>query len=319
MDYPTQKADGNADNASIENYLDELCAPLHDLPQEAQDEIRQEIGAHLQSLIAMKREPNRVLESALQQFGDATEIGRLLALEWENREWDLSGLSLLERIQKIRDAATQTTTRGNWQATTPEKRSRWQTLLVVLSGLLFMTPSLLFLAQESVPRKNLGLIRVLDVAIVLSCGLALVFSLALAWHDWHHARNQQRSKINRIQVALAQVGVGFFSLMPITFSPMKILPVSVMYFMSVPMGMIALMIILTPFEPSRKTKLAFTASMGWGAVCGLLLIPGGFRLLTVLGITSIWVQLLILSPVFFVLGRGFQKGKAPAKEKQKAE
>ncbi len=318
MDYQTP-IDDNAGNVVLENYLDELCAPLHDLPQEAQDEIRQEIGAHLQSLIAMKREPNRVLESALQQFGDPSEIGRLLALEWDNHEWDLSGLSLLERIQKIRDAATQTTTRGNWQATTPEKRSRWQTLLVVSPGLLFMTPCLLFLAQESVPHKNLGLIRVLDVAIALSCGLALVFSWALAWHDWHHARNQKRSKINRIQLALAQVAMGFFSLVPILFSPKNILPVSAMYFMWLPMGMIALMVILTAFEPSRKTKLAFTASMGWGAVCGLLLIPGGFSLLAALGITSVWVQLLVLYPVLFVLGRWFWKGKAPAKEKQKAE
>lgn len=317
MDYPTQKADGNADNASIENYLDELCAPLHELPQEAQDEIRQEIGAHLQSLIAMKREPNRVLESALQQFGDATEIGRLLALEWENREWDLSGLSLFERIQKIRDASTQTTTRGNWQATTPEKRSWWQTLLVVSPVLLYGTPCLLFLAQESVPHKNLGLIRVLDVAIDLSSGLALVFSLALAWHDWHHARNRKRSKINRIQHALAQVAMGFLSLMPLMFS--HNVPDGELYWLIVPMGMIVLMIILTAFEPSRKTKLAFTASMGWGAVCGLLLIPGSFRLLAALGITSVWVQLLVLCPFFIVLGRGFQKGKAPAKEKQKAE
>jgi len=318
MNYQTP-TDNNARNAVLESYLDELCASLGEMPQAQRDEIRQEIGAHLQSLIAMKREPNRVLESALQQFGDPTEIGRLLALEWENREWDLSGLSLFERIQKVRDAATQTTTRGNWQATTPEKRSWWQTLLVMSPALLFATPCLLFLAQDSVPHKNLGLIRVLDVAIALSGGLALVFSLALAWHDWHHARNQKRSKINRIQHALAQVAMGLFSLMPIVFSPKNILPVSAMYFILVPMGMIALMIILTAFEPSRKTKLAFTASIGWGAVCGLLLIPGGFRLLAALGITSVWVQLLVLCPVLIVLGRWFQKGKAPAKEKQKAE
>jgi hypothetical protein len=313
MDYQTP-IDDNAGNVVLENYLDELCAPLHDLPQEAQDEIRQEIGAHLQSLIAMKREPNRVLESALQQFGDPSEIGRLLALEWENREWDLSGLSLLERIQKIRDAATQTTTRGNWQATTPEKRSRWQTLLVMSPALLLGTPCFLFLAQESVPHSNLGLIRVLDVAIALSSGLALIFSLALAWHDWHHARNQKRSKISRIQHALAQVAMGFFSLMPLMFS--YNVPDAELYWLIVPMGMIALMIILTAFEPSRRTKLAFTASIGWGGVCGLLLIPGSSRLLTVLGITSVWVQLLVLCPVFIVLGRGFWKGKAPAKRQQ---
>jgi hypothetical protein len=73
------------------------------MPQDAQAEIRQEIGAHLQSLIAMKREPERVLESALQQFGDPAEIGRLLALEWENRAWDLSGLTVPQRIEKLRE------------------------------------------------------------------------------------------------------------------------------------------------------------------------------------------------------------------------
>lgn len=309
MDYPTQKADGNAENASIKSYLDELCASLGEMPQEQRDEIRQEIGAHLQSLMAMKREPNRVLESALQQFGDPSEIGRLLALEWENREWDLSGLSLLERIQKIREAIAPPTVQVDWRKTMFTKRIRRQILLNVSPMLLLMVPLLLFMVKASSSPQNFGLVRVLDVAIVLSCGLNFVVSLTLAWGDWHKVQVQE-SKISRVQSALSHVAVGLFSLTLLTSFSHGILPAYVTYLMLAPAAIVALVAGLTAFEPSRKTKIVSTASMGWGIITGLFVIPGCFKLLSALGVSSIWVQLLIVGPVAFVLRTWFWKSQS---------
>ena len=89
---------------AINEYLDLLSAQLGALPPQIQNETREELHQHLQLLVSMQRDPQRVIESALRQFGDPSEIGRRLALEWEAGEWSLSGLSLMQRIDKIREA-----------------------------------------------------------------------------------------------------------------------------------------------------------------------------------------------------------------------
>ncbi len=313
MDSQVQKAD-ISENATIESYLNTLCAPLHDLPQDTQGEIRQEIGAHLQSLIAMKREPNRVLESALQQFGDPKEIGRLLALEWENREWDLGGLSLLERIEKVRQATV--TMQDDWQKTTFAKRIVWLFPLIV-------SPSLVSLVKDTLLHKNFALDQMLAIAMFFLCGLALVVSFTLAWKDWHHAQMQGKSVISRVRFALAQVAMGLYALMPLTFSSATMLHQPAAYLALIWLGVVALLLVtfllvLLVFEPSRKTKSVTLAWTGWGAVCGFVIIPIGFRLLTALGVTAYWAQGPIVFLITFILGRWFWKGQT-AKRQQKTE
>jgi len=224
-------------------------------------------------------------------------------------------LSLLERIQKIREAANQTTPREDWQATIPVKRNRWQTFLLMLQNLLWATPMLLFFAKDIVPYKNVSLIRVLDGALFLSCALAMIGVSAFAWRDWDQARNQKKSKSTRVRLALTEVSMGLFVLMILFFSN-KVSFRSATYLLLVPVGMIALTFVPMMFEPSRKNKLASVAVIGWSAITVLLFL-GGYRLLSALDVTSNWLQVLILFPVAFVISRLFHIGKTSRERRQK--
>ena len=318
MDYKAPKNDVSAENTTIETYLNALCAPLGNLPAEAREEIRQEIGAHLQSLVTMKREPQRVLESALQQFGDPSEIGRLLALEWENRAWDLSGLSILQRIEKVCDASAQVAAQNDWQKEIFTKRARWVKPLTAL-------PFLLFLAKSSLSDESLALIRVLDIATVFACGLALIVSWTLAWLDWHHPRAQEKSPISRIRLVLSQIGIGLSSLMPLIFSPRIIFPQLTMTILShftpilaaLTVGLTVLVVVWSAFEPSRKVKSVVRAELVVGGLCGVLFFHLPMMVFSRFGVASVWVVL----PIMFLLSHAFSRWwkRQPAKSRQKAE
>ena len=198
MDYPKPNLNATGEsatgeNATIESYLDALCAPLHQMPQDVQDEIRQEIGAHLQSLVAMQREPQRVLESALQQFGDPAEIGRLLMLEWENREWDLSGLSVPQRIEKLRELMDddQLIFKQSEDRNAVNKRNHW-------SAAALVSVSILQMAQNTKFVQDAGLHRVLDVATRGAFALSSVFFIVLAIQAWQQQRSNRVSAASRL-------------------------------------------------------------------------------------------------------------------------
>ncbi|MCW3054929.1 MAG: hypothetical protein JWN14_4099 [Chthonomonadales bacterium] len=71
----------------IEDYLDHLCTPLVSvMPYEQRQAIRQEVRSHLLVLAAGHEElgssPAEAIQAAIQQFGDAKEIGRSLLSEY---------------------------------------------------------------------------------------------------------------------------------------------------------------------------------------------------------------------------------------------
>ena len=285
MDF--QQPKNRDENAQVESYLDDLCVPLREMPQEARDEIRQEIGAHLRSLIAMQREPDRVLDSALQQFGDPTEIGRLLALEWENREWDLSGLPWTQRIEKLREALLE----ENYRNTTLRRRSYWHPLLIA-------SPSLLFLLK-GLSQNDIFLLRVLDVAILIMGGLAVMVSWAFAWLDWHNVQMHSRSKLRRVQDALSQIAVGLFALMPLIFQSNFSIEVSFLL-ISLPVGLMFLKMALTKFEPSHKARFISKSTAIVGGICGVSIIVVT-TILNSLDIKEFWIQLPIIWIVIYAI------------------
>ncbi|MCW3051250.1 MAG: hypothetical protein JWN14_420 [Chthonomonadales bacterium] len=73
----------------IEDYLDRLCAPLVDtMTYEQRLATREEIRAHLLVLAAGHEElgssPDEAIQAALQQFGEAKQIGRSLLNEYRS-------------------------------------------------------------------------------------------------------------------------------------------------------------------------------------------------------------------------------------------
>lgn len=77
----------------LDTYLDSLCRPLRDLlPEEEQQEIREETRDHLESLIEEFRREDRSLETAtegaLRAYGDPGMLGKAIARTWQGgRLW----------------------------------------------------------------------------------------------------------------------------------------------------------------------------------------------------------------------------------------
>ncbi len=63
----------------VEAYLDRLCGELESLDPVRREEIRREVRAHLQLLIARQDSAPDATSLALAQFGDAEKVGRALA------------------------------------------------------------------------------------------------------------------------------------------------------------------------------------------------------------------------------------------------
>lgn len=71
----------------LEDYLDNLCAPLIGIiPYEARHDFRVESRAHLEALMAEYQElqmtPQEALETAFHEFGDPWKVGRAFLREW---------------------------------------------------------------------------------------------------------------------------------------------------------------------------------------------------------------------------------------------
>lgn len=285
----------NAQNATIEAYLDELCAPLSDLPQSARDEIRQEIGAHLQSLLAMKREPERVLESALQQFGDPSKIGRLLALEWENRAWDLGGLSIAQRLEKVRELLAE---QEQKQKKFKKGNQFWALMPVML----------LVFARDANRSKDLHLIQTHNLAIIVAGVLACVFFSVKAIHAWREEKKGFKGHASCFSAFVTQLSPAFIT-------PVLLIPFDDKAFnfaLYVFYGVGALVVVSSFLDPSRKTKLLMKTSMIWGffalvlvfvvravlASLGIISSPGGF-----------WIEPVILGLTLYALRRWVRNGK----------
>jgi len=77
----------NPHEHAVEEYLDQLCAQLDTLPAERQNDIRRELGQHLQTLATRSHLDRASNASALgelvNEFGDPTFIGQQLALQWK--------------------------------------------------------------------------------------------------------------------------------------------------------------------------------------------------------------------------------------------
>lgn len=66
-------------NAAIEAYLNRLCNKLNTLSPSRREEIRREVRAHLQLLVAQQNNAPNAVENALTQFGEPEKVGRNMA------------------------------------------------------------------------------------------------------------------------------------------------------------------------------------------------------------------------------------------------
>ena len=85
---------------AISEYLDQLCAQLSQVPETQQAELRRELSAHLSQVLDDVDSTSTLSEAVLlgrlvQEFGDPTTIGRLLAHpyhhSWRGRAWQIAG------------------------------------------------------------------------------------------------------------------------------------------------------------------------------------------------------------------------------------
>jgi hypothetical protein len=85
---PAPPADHPRADPRMEDYLDQVCAPLVGwVPYDARMELRVELRAHLESLVAAYRElgssHDAAVRSALAQSGDSDAVARDWIREWE--------------------------------------------------------------------------------------------------------------------------------------------------------------------------------------------------------------------------------------------
>ncbi len=306
MDYPKPNLNATSESAAgksaiIESYLDALCAPLHQMPQDAQDEIRQEIGAHLQSLVAMQREPERVLESALQQFGEPSEIGRLLALEWENREWDLSGLPWAQRIEKLRSLFAEQERTSNKKRNNRSNRNR---IVFMLMATLLLTR---IVVKISGNRDWLGAI---NFAMYVACVLSFVFFTVTALQAWQQKRAERKSAMSCHRAFVTQFNFALIGSIVLLPSGGTAIFIVVSAFCAIGVLVIASSLL----EPSRKSRLFAKTSLAMSGVMGISLIAISTALQP-LGDEYFWIQIVAFVIVSCVIRYLFFGVKSPSSQK----
>ena len=74
------------ENEALDNWFRRLNAPLKRLPAEEQARLNEEVGQHLEALVAANeaqgRKPEEAWMLALDQFGDPERFGQQMAEEW---------------------------------------------------------------------------------------------------------------------------------------------------------------------------------------------------------------------------------------------
>jgi hypothetical protein len=85
---PASPADLSRADPPIEDYLDQVCAPLVGwVPYAARTELRAELQAHLESLVGAYQElgssPDAAVRAALAQSGDPQDVAGEWVREWE--------------------------------------------------------------------------------------------------------------------------------------------------------------------------------------------------------------------------------------------
>jgi hypothetical protein len=287
---------------AIEEYLDQLCSQLGAMPPEAQSETREELRQHLQSLIAMQREPERVIESALRQFGDPFEIGRQIAAEWEEGEWSLSGLPLLQRIQRIREAAALEVEQHSTHLTAVNWIQCALLLFNVYISLVPLggTPGPHF-SQASLDAVRLVLFALYFVVGIIGCGRE--------WRDDVRrsagtAQGNTRLSNHALRNIVGRTGMSV--LIPCAF----LLPNQAPLIAGAMFALCFVLLVLGRRERSRRTRLVVSASMGYGLLMGIVICTVNMMALFWFGSDPIF--LLLLLPVYYFLGRWFWKRpKAP--------
>ena len=290
----------------IETYLDRLCAQLQALPSQIQNETREELRQHLQSLVAMQREPEQIVQSALRQFGDPVKIGQRIALEWEEGEWSLSGLPLLQRIEKIREAAA-------LEAETPNRALQvvnWIQSALILAVALIYFAQVHSVAWLHLSEPDLHAARVVVLGLYFFAG---VVGCVLEWKKSHRAPNAAQNRIQLWRNLLARGGMAV--LIPCTFLFQSIVPLEVTTALMIALAVI--IVALGQRDPSRRARVAMGASSVYGllmGVCIAIFINMSSRLFGPDNL--LW---LLVMPITFVFGRWFWKGRAlPSKKSRSA-
>lgn len=277
----------NHSEQAIEAYLDRLSAELQALPSELQKETREELRQHLHSLVARQNEPQKVVEAALRQFGDPREIGRKLAWEWEEDHWSLHGLTLVQRIDKIREAGALETEENTYHVLL--KVANWVQVTLLLAACY--VPSV---TTESVLGLHLSQGAFPVVSFVL-LGLYFLVGLIACVLEWKEGRKRTatsggdgsrmwRNIIGRAGMAVLLPGI-------------VLLPQQ-----SPRLGGALIVLCLAPamlMRSSPRTRLILKVSLIYGLLMGV-----------VIGLVSTHVPVwswLLLAPVFYVLGRWFWK------------
>ena len=274
---------------AIEEYLDHLSLELHSLPPQLQSETREELRQHLHSLVVMQRDPQHVLESALRQFGDPTEIGRRLALEWEEDQWNLRGLTLLQRIDKIRDSGAL-----EIEAANPSP---------LIKNLNWIQVAFLLLANQSVWLASHLSVSASHIVHFAGLGLCFVIGLVACILEWKDGMRQeprtatQRKRMWSNILTRASMAI----LIPCIF----LLPNQTPLFAGAMMVLGVVSIALRRSSP--RARLFTKVSLVYGLLMGL---ASGVVVSLVINshLKGSQSWLLLLSwPVFYCFGRWFWK------------
>lgn len=292
---------------AIEDYLDQLCAQLGELPPEIQRETREELRGHLEGLAAMQRDPQHVIESALRQFGDAREIGRRLALEWEEGQWSLSGLTLLQRINKIRDS-------GAIEVEVAKPSVRLKVLGWVQVALLMFNFHTLSLQGGTVLGPRVSHAALEDARLGLFGLYFVTGMLACAW-EWKEAARRSASGVANGNRAWSNIisRAGGTVLIPCLF----LLPDQSLNISSAMILLCAVLAVLQWRQPSARARLAFKGSLVYGLVMGAVIgiVNGWLFFRSGFGDWD-WLWLLLL-PVTYGFGSWFWK-RPPLRTSRKA-
>jgi hypothetical protein len=265
---------------AIEEYLDRLSAELGALPPEFQKETREELRQHLHSLVAMQRDPQQIADSALRQFGDPREIGRKLAKEWEDDQWSLHGLTLLQRIDKVREAGA-LESEANKQGLPLKAASLIQILLLLLACCI---PSMaltqilgLHLSQDASHLASLGLL-----------GLYFVMGLILCVLEWKEGK--KRAAGTRMDGGRTWRNIFGRAGMMVLLPGILIFPQQ-----SPLLGGALILLCLAPamiMRSSPRTRLTLKVSLVYGGFMGIVICLINTHM-------PIWLWLL-MTPVFYL-------------------
>ncbi len=280
---------------AIEEYLDRLCAQLGALPPELQSETREELRGHLQGLAAMQRDPQRIMESALRQFGDPSKIGRQLALEWEEGQWSLSGLTPLQRIDKIRDCMA-----IEVEAAKPGallKALNWVQVAIIM--LYFYSLSLQEgmapgppVSRSALDGARWGLLSLYFLSGMVACAGEWKEGVRRAARGVADGNRTWRNILSRASMAV---------LMPCLF----LLPRQGLLISGAMIALCLFMAVWSRRQPSPRVRLATNASMVYGLLMGGVISVVNMWVFSWTGFGD-WLWLLLL-PLYYCIGLWFWK------------